>query len=785
MKKAPNMPKVQSDDEIERHKAYTRLNPKGDKEFVDDEETLNELADSIDAYVNEHKSDAVNNSNGGKFIIQTDVSRNVFRDKYISRIEDNKRFMESSMSNRKVLANDIEKLLVEWEPTHKEGEYSPGDHKMVSPSGDGVMKREVKKSKVGKYDTNTKDMGKLFGRKHKETVAMCDVDEDGIEHEPQGGHESTHGEPDDGHTTELGHNWPNQPKNSGSGVAEPFEGSRWSDGGTLSGGSGVQSEDWSPEKIGLMMEGDFDLQALFDNYARDYQMVCVEDFQALCNAHGCNVRLNEQSLLKLMENNNSFIFYAGEDANGPYWCPTAIAEGKKPVTESRKKNNRTISEFQIRSPDDEFSKFSDDDETQYQDQHDGPGFGNDDGTDSSCPECGAYNIGDEESCPECGADLGYESEESIYGDGGIESPIGTPEDVDAWDDAEHNHYNYGDDARDSVGARRYFHKDPYGTYADYKDEGDNDPPHRDISYGPHAKALRGLPESIGNFMRSAKRILEENTEFSNKHMGEALGHSWMHHVGRINPNLAPSRVKKTLANLAHQFPGFTAVLENAGAMTTTGGTAINQGSGKNSSSFFPESDTEMNDEGELLGRKQTNDISTPELKGTAKGLDGKGSVPQAVKENVARLSKHVQKALKESTKGLRGKYNAEFSILVSENGAKNRTPIRYTLSEALIDAEEILQFHTAPNVELEAVLSDSNGTVVLKQDIPLLTIKPRGLITTESKALFRFSKNAEIFANKLVSEGYTCRIVDHNWGKAVQVRNLRSILEGFKKNRIS
>ena len=48
-KKAAHMPKLPPDDGIERHKSYTRLNPKGHKEFVadDDEETLNELSEDV------------------------------------------------------------------------------------------------------------------------------------------------------------------------------------------------------------------------------------------------------------------------------------------------------------------------------------------------------------------------------------------------------------------------------------------------------------------------------------------------------------------------------------------------------------------------------------------------------------------------------------------------------------------------------------------------------------------------------------------------------------------
>jgi len=258
---------------------------------------------------------------------------------------------ESLMANRN--------LLNEWEPKFAGGgDYDPGDYQMPSPTGDGVAERKPKKSKVGAYDTATSNQGKEWPRDHNETAAMCDVDDDGVEHKPQGGHESSVGEPKDGHQSELGHNWPDQPKLSGSGVAEPFEGNRWSDGGTLSGGKGADDEHfkaggpgmpgtgtitgtsgpqngqpqegrWSPDAFATLMEGDIDIQALFDAYAADgREAVCVEDFEMLLRAHGCGVQIDEQSLMYLMKENRQFIFYEGVDANGPYWVPTPIAEGK-------------------------------------------------------------------------------------------------------------------------------------------------------------------------------------------------------------------------------------------------------------------------------------------------------------------------------------------------------------------------------------------------------------------------------------------------------------------------
>ena len=156
-------------------------------------------------------------------------------------------------------------------------------------------------------------------------------------------------------------------------------------------------------------------------------------------------------------------------------------------------------------------------------------------------------------------------------------------------------------------------------------------------------------------MHSARRILENNQEFNPQHIGEALRYSWAFHANRINPRTTPTKIRATLEGLAKRFPAFAMVMESGSdAMGSSDGTAIGTGgSGSNRSNYLPKTDTEMNDEGEPLGASQENDLDgTPEIKGTAKGMDGKGSVPQAVKENVARLSHHVQKAIKEGARSL-------------------------------------------------------------------------------------------------------------------------------------
>jgi hypothetical protein len=390
--------------------------------------------------------------------------------------------LESDMSDRRTIS--------EWQPPFKGAGYDPGDYQMPEPAGKGVADRSPTQDNVGQYDTELTGAGKEWPRDHNDTAAMCDVDEDGVEHESQGGHESTHGEPNDGIQKKIGHNWPNQPKNSGQGVAEPFGGSRWSDGGTLEGhgpggdtwtheeGPGMPGEGeitgtsgpqlgqpttegrWSPEAMAHCMGEDFDIQNLFDAYARNATAVCLEDFQQLCDAHGVDTILDEASIMRLMHDNQEFVFYEGRDGDGPYWTPESISEanlaecsdscgegdyrrpfkGKKKVKkEGRGRNGQTIEEMQVRPPEVEAGLYGgkggsplhsdlvplgDPDmppspemggtedalgmnldydpmlaaHHEHQSRH-GPGPY---GGDRECPGCGY--VGAEEECPECGVE---------------------------------------------------------------------------------------------------------------------------------------------------------------------------------------------------------------------------------------------------------------------------------------------------------------------------------------------------------------------------------------------
>jgi len=740
--------------------------------------------------------------------------------------EEDENKTENTMSRKDVIN--------EWDPAFKAAGYEPGDYQMPSPTGDGVAKRKAKQDTVGKYDTGTKSHGKEWPRDHNETAAMCDVDEDGVEGKPQGGHESSVGDPKDGHQSEVGHNWPDQPKLDGGGVAEPFEGNRWSDGGTLSGGSGQDEfsyktggvgmpkdgqitgtkgpqlgqpqEGWSPELIGTLIGEDHDLQSLFDAYARKYQMVCLEDFQALCHAHGIDMLLDEASILKLMSTNNEFIFYEGVDANGSYWTPTPIAEGSgKPwekgcdkcgtdpcecdddaggLEEGRKRPfDRPISELQVRSPQDEAvagnlndreedAEFGDwaagndyddsmgvgsmdefgGDEMEGMPGNAGPGpYGMHNAPYDECPECGYTGMEDE--CPECGSPMG---ETGGMGEGDIEDfrDLGAwdPESVDEFDEYENAGYQPGEPVNplevDQSSGIRY----PKERW----DEGER-MPFEGKMFSP---AIR---ESLTNFMQSARNIIGGNRDGNTKAIGEALNQSWKHYVGGFDPRRAPSKVQASLQELAKIFPSFDPLAECA--MDKPDGTALGGGDGPKDG--LPDQPSETTEMGEPLGKKQKNvyDV-TPIIKGTEKGLTGNS---KSVKENAEKLAKYIRKQLQESAPGMRGKYQIQFTCLVQESdGSVNRTDTRSQLAEAVADLEELLQIHGNDDVVLEAYFVNGERTV-LKHNIPMIPVAKHGPLVSEDTALFRFNRHAEQYADNLVSEGFTCKLVPHSWGSAVQV----------------
>ncbi len=799
--------------------------------------------------------------------------------------------LESSMSTRRTIN--------EWLPPFKANGYNPGEHQMPEPAGKGVADRTPTQDKVGAYDTELSGVGKEWPRDGNDTEAMDRVDDENISKSAEGAHESTHGEANDGHQKKIRDlNLTTSQKNTGSGVAEPFGGDRWSDGGTLPQGHGPgadtwthtegpgmpsdgpitgtdgpqlghvgEGKEWNPNNMARLMGEDFDVQGLFNNYARTASAVCVEDFQDLLDAHGAGVVIDESSLLQFMNDNQEYMFLEGRDANGPYWVAESLAEGENRRPFAGKALNEDISSWDEPAPNMDAEEdidpasayrleFGNDPEpnstngipddilamngvTPEGPAEVGGGLQDSLGGGLECPGCGYQ--GDDAECPECGVEMMDPMAELGGPEAGMSQndvPLPPP----------------------PMESRRVIENSP------------------------------GIIECLKNFMESARSLIERNPKAKLRDLAEALNCSWSYHAGSVNARTCPTKVQATLEGLMRKFPGFNPLVENE-AMNKPDGTKLGGGDGPKDN--LPKQPTEMTTHGEksLLGKSQNGKAMAKSgddgvggdlwLSGTEKKLSGRsvsesavagapgavsaqptaGTAPNAapaarpaaapqqaarrpaprpvapqaagqtarpaqpqatgvatqqVQENIQKLGVYIKKQIQEASRGLdTGKYTTQFSLLVVEGSKpaflkdkekgskavpfgkagkekkdkappfggkksgkdekpaflkKNRTPKRDSLAEALADAEEILQLHNPGDVTFETTFFGPNGQVAMKQDIPLFTINARGPMVGEGKALFRFPRNAEAFAEQLVAEGVTCRVVPHNWGAAVEAR---------------
>lgn len=475
------------------------------------------------------------------------------------------------------------KPIVEWTPEFKSGEYDPGTGAMDSPEGGFDMPKKTIKYK---FSTELKKVGQEFPGKHNDTAAMCDVDEDGVEHEPQGSHVSKHQEPKDEHHTEVGHNWPDQPKNSG-GSNEKFPGSRY--GGAMGG------VDENLHRIENFLAENNELQQLFNSYAQSAKILTLEGFQDVCDRYNMNVTVDEFLFEDLLDSNQQFVFHESK-------------EGWKPVK--------------------------------------------------------ASNV--------------------------------------------------------VVGLQNFF-------------------------------------ESVATSL-SQKRLTES-----------MLNSLWNKHAKNIKENMLPPKAKTGINTLRGKYPGFKPFGEASGVLNTNPDISKwNRKAGfKNDLKMADQpgpDDIKTHGDKNLLKFPTKNKIDTPIVKGTDKLSEGLNPL---VKRNAQALYRHISKHLAEAKNSLRGDYKVSYSVIVKENSQVNKTKSQDDITEAILDAEEILQNHDPENVSMEANFSSMGGKTLFVKNIPLFTIQPHKPVATEGKTLFRFKRHAESFANKLVTEGKVCRIISHNWGSAV------------------
>lgn len=220
------------------------------------------------------------------------------------------------------------RLMREFTPDFEPGNYKPGKAEMNKPKGEGLADKTP--IRLGyEADSEMHEVGEPLGMKRKHNVAMGQAT-DGAELEAPH-HESKHGDPLEGsgdypdiQYTEVGHNWPAAPKNKG-GSNEEYPGSRWTDGGTLTGGhvkSGeMASEGWSPEKIGTLIEGVDEniVRHLFNNWVKGIRQVRLSEFEDLLHANGIEFAMNESAFENLLAAHDRILFHEGHDADGKYW----------------------------------------------------------------------------------------------------------------------------------------------------------------------------------------------------------------------------------------------------------------------------------------------------------------------------------------------------------------------------------------------------------------------------------------------------------------------------------
>lgn len=189
------------------------------------------------------------------------------------------------------------------------------------------------------------------------------------------------------------------------------------------------------------------------------------------------------------------------------------------------------------------------------------------------------------------------------------------------------------------------------------------------------------------------------------------------------------------------------------------------------------SDGIQTSQGEPFGRKQKNTGGQwEELKGGQHGGQMSGGAKKMY-ESVNVLAQHVRKLLAEYAKNSSltaqaGRYPMRFVVSAGEHV---RPKMHNQLTEALADAEELVQVFGPEGVSFEAQFCTPDGAIAHKRLVPMIRVAQRGPIVQESQSaggrfLFRFPEVARGYADLIVKEGRACRAVTHNWGAAVTAK---------------
>jgi len=189
-----------------------------------------------------------------------------------------------------------------------------------------------------------------------------------------------------------------------------------------------------------------------------------------------------------------------------------------------------------------------------------------------------------------------------------------------------------------------------------------------------------------------------------------------------------------------------------------------------------DADEEMQNHGQvdtlLRGKPENNNEQTPMMSGTGVGMAvkssrGNGAVAiKSLEENVQRLRNHVAPHLLRAERRISGPFTASYCVLESKKNKKGK--VRKNLAEALVDAEENIQYGSAQDNFLVAQYRRPNGAVLFQQSIPLLTITNRTPVMAEGKALFRSQSNAARYMSALKESKSSSCIDRHPYGFAVR-----------------
>ena len=636
---------------------------------------------------------------------------------------------------RKKMANN-KKVVNEWSPEFVAGEYKPGDPTMPKHGGKGLADKSANELKIGKFKTETDAHGDAFGMKRKKSVGMAVANDQGLVTDPQGEHESKHGDPlADDCCDEVGHNWPAEPKHSGS-ISEPVSGHSYGP-AAIKGGS-VAEESWSPKNFAKMLGEDADIQKLFDQYAKTVPHVCKEDFQTVINANGLKVVVDDVSLNTLMAKNREFVFYANEDANGPYFTPINEMVGTGAV------GYATPVEAEVEGG---FAAAAEHEE---------------DGTD--------------------------EWLKTFVGD----------EDMDSGDAPDHmkDSMPFGLPSRktgESIGKMlRGDGKAGYGADEEHEDKLPPPPPlefNIGEAIGRFIHRANHLLESLNKYCLNCGSSCDgdckecevcSHTEFKEKpgqqrelfgeSVAKRLNMAWDKSIGAINPRRLKKVFREGLLGLQQRVPGFKPLVEST-AMDAPKGKGLKGGDGPKDE--LPDQPTEFKEVGtkdNLIKRKPVNNVEkTPTVPGTGHGM----SAESIVRRNIEKIVGRVKTRIAESKLPRHSK--VEYCIVVEGKRGK----MRKNVGEAAADAEEMLQYYNSGDVNISAIFSNAAGSVVMRKDIPLFTIDSRGAFVSEGKAIFRNKIVAESYANKLFSRGYATKMIPHNWGFAVASNAPKTIKENW------